>query len=35
MLQMHNLMKADEEYQIKVEQQEIRFQPEAPDSSDR
>lgn len=27
MLQMHNLMKADEEYQIKAEQQEIHFSP--------
>jgi hypothetical protein len=27
MLQMHNLMKADEEYQVKVEQQEIHFKP--------
>lgn len=27
MLQMHNMMKADEEYQVKAEQQEIRFPP--------
>jgi hypothetical protein len=27
MLQMHNMMKADDEYQIKADQQEVRFPP--------